>query len=263
MDISQFNPGMELAERNQLSVSRTRKEPGIVCQMPKMFIFSDELPGWENTEIWNYTTRRMNSDFVMTRIEIRKDGGTEKPVNNGCENFFYVVSGNVTVSFSSEEHKLEKDGYCWIPPHVPFEMVQKEEETAVIVWIKKIYEPLKDVKVPEAFVGNANNVEAKGTTAEYMKELVPASTDFGFDMSLNIMIFYPGVTSERTELHMASHGIFVLDGRGDVVVNKTHYEAHENDFFYIAPNAPHYYAGYAPKPLCMLIYEETNRDYAL
>ena len=44
MDISQFNPGMELKEKNHLSVSRTRKEPGVVCQMPKMFIFSDELP---------------------------------------------------------------------------------------------------------------------------------------------------------------------------------------------------------------------------
>ena len=49
MDISQFNPGMELKEKNHLIVSRTRKEPGVVCQMPKMCFFSDELPGWDKT----------------------------------------------------------------------------------------------------------------------------------------------------------------------------------------------------------------------
>ena len=111
------------------------------------------------------------------------------PVNNGCENFFYVVSGTVTVSLPTKKCRLEKDGYCWIPPQMNFEMSQEEEETATVLWIKKIYEPLEGIAVPEAASGNAKNLKAEESTAEFTKECLPASTDFGFDMSVNILIY--------------------------------------------------------------------------
>lgn len=263
MDISKFNPGMKLNERNHLSVSRTGKEPEVVCQMPRRFIFFDKLPGWKHTDIWNYTTRRMNAGFIMGQLEVKEDGGTLAPVDNGYENFFYVVSGVVTVSFSSKAYRLEKDGYCWLPPKMVFEMSHEGEEPALILWIKKVYEPLKNTAIPAAVTGNAGDLKAEGDTAEFTKECIPASTDFGFDMSVNILIYYPGVTSERTEAHMSAHGAYVLSGRGEMVVNSKHYETHENDYFYIAPCASHYTAAFAPEPLCIFLFEEVNRDYAL
>ena len=263
MDISKFNPGMELQERNHLSVSRTRKEPDVVCQMPKQFIFSDNLPGWANTEVWNYTTRRMNAEFVMCRMELREGGCTQEPVCNGYENFFYVLSGRVHMLIGSEAHTMDQAGYCWIPPEVAFEIKQAGEEPAQLLWVKKVYKPLETAAMPSAVVGNADKLEAEGNTAEYIKKCLPADKDMGFDLSIDLLIYYPGVTSEQTEMHMSAHGMYVLEGRGDVVVNNQHYETHENDYFYIAPCAPHYIAAYAPKPLCILVLEDVNRDFAL
>lgn len=263
MDISEFNPGMELKERNYLSVSRTRKEPEVVCQMPKQFIFSDNIPGWVHTEIWNYTTRRMQADFAASRLEIQKGGGTMVPVKNGYENFFYVIGGKVSLGISPKQNELGKGGYCWLPPGTAFEISNKEEETAVVFWLKKVYEPLKDTAVPEAVVGNVMEQKACGGTAELKKECITASRDWGFDMSADILIYYPGVSSERVEIHMSAHGAYVLSGRGEMVVNGRHYETHENDYFYIAPCASHYMAAFAPEPLCILSFEEVNRDYAL
>ena len=169
----------------------------------------------------------------------------------------------MNVSIGDERHEMEQAGYCWIPPEAVFEMEQAGEEAAQLLWIKKVYQPLETAAVPAAVTGSADALKAEGNTAEYVKECLPAGKDMGFDMSMDILIFYPGVTSEGTEMHMGAHGMFVLDGRGDVVINGQHYEAHENDFFYVAPCAPHYIAAYAPKPLCILVLEEVNRDFAL
>ncbi len=264
MDISCCNPGMELNEQNHLSVSRTRKEPGVVCQMPRRFIFFDNLPGWEHTEIWNYTTPRMDdSSFIMGQLKMAKGARTMASVDNGYENFFYVCAGAVTIRFLEKTHRLKKEGYCYLPPKVAFEMIQEGEDAAEILWIKKVYEPLADTAAPAAFIGDAAQLPQKGTTAEWTKECLPDGTDFGFDMSVNILTYYPGVTSERTEVHMSAHGAYVLDGRGEMVVNGRHYETHANDYFHIAPCASHYTAAYAPKPLRILFFEEVNRDYHL
>lgn len=264
MDISQFNPGMQLNEQNHLSVSRTRKEPGVVCQMPRRFIFFDNLPGWKHTEIWNYTTPRMDaSSFIMGQLKITKDGQTMAPVDNGYENFFFVITGVVIIRFLNESHRLEKDTYCYLPPDTAFEMSQEGEETAEILWIKKVYQPLTDAPVPAALVGNTGSLTERETTAEFIKECLPDGTDFGFDMSVNILTYYPGVTSARTEVHMSAHGAYVLGGRGEMVVNGRHYETHENDYFHIAPCASHYTVAYAPEPLRILLFEEVNRDYTL
>ena len=39
------------------------------------------------------------------------------------------------------------------------------------------------------------------------------------------------------------------------------FEAHANDFFYVAPCAGHYALGLAPEPLYILRFEEVNREF--
>lgn len=263
MDISQFNQGMELFERNHLGVSRTAKEPDVVSQMPRQFIFFDNLPGWTHTDIWNYTTPRMNADFVIGQLELKEGGGTLAAVHNDCENFFYLVSGAVTLRFAAQAQRLERDGYGWLPPGTAFEMSQEGTEPARVLWVKKKYAPLAGAAVPAALTGQAADLPAAGDTAEQTQECLPAGADYGFDISVNILTYHPGVTSGRTRAHMSALGAYVLGGRGELVVNGAHYEAHENDYFYIAPCAPHYTVAYAPAPLRIFVFEEVNRDYAL
>ena len=260
MNTERIHPSLELFEDNHLSISRTRKEPGIVCQMPKAFMFDDILPGWSNTLVWSYTTRRMDADFVAVRLEILAGGGTEYPIQNSCENFFFVLEGEGTVKEGSQAVALVKNSFFWVPPDRSFEIRANRGQSVILLWLKKKYEELKEIPVPEPVFGNTDDLPVMELKAEYKKECLPCSSGYGFDMDVSILIYDPGITSDRAEVHMGAHGIYVLGGRGDVVVNGVHYETHKNDYLYIAPCASHYMTAYAPVPLILLVYEDVNRD---
>ena len=84
-----------------------------------------------------YATPEIGAKFIECKLAIEKDGGSKERILNGYENFLYIIRGQVEVIISGKTYSMEKEGYFWLPPMVDFEIKNKKEETAEILWVRK------------------------------------------------------------------------------------------------------------------------------
>lgn len=265
MDLSNFNPNMRMYEGNHLGIARARVAPHVAALMPDAFILFDMLPSWENATIKNYATRDMHADFTQAKLYIQPGGRTREPIDNGCENFMFVLEGSIRLSFGSEENILTQEGYFWLPPHIPFAIANAGQEQALVLWIKKVYEPTDLFAMPKPLVSSLQAVPEvinPAAPAEVKQACLP-DVDMGFDMAVNMLTYHPGVSFPRVEIHAFAHGAYFVSGRGGLWLNGVHYEIHQDDFCFMAPFAPHYAVAYGPAPMRYLLYKNANRDYTL
>ena len=263
MDLSMKNPGMKLIEGNHLSITRATVAPFSANLLPKAFVLDSFFPEWENTKVYVYATPEIGAKFIDCKLAIEKDGGSKERILNGYENFLYIIRGQVEVIISGKTYSMEKEGYFWLPPMVDFEIKNKKEETAEILWVRKKYQETKFFSVPDPIISSVLDITPIHSPAEEEQQCVPFEKNRGFDMAMNMLTFYPGVTFPFTETHVFEHGGYFLDGRGNFWINGINYEVHEDDFCYMAPYAPHYVVAYGPEPLRYLLYKPVNRDFSL
>lgn len=263
MDISLVNANMKLYEENHLSVSRASVAPGDTNLIPKCFVLDSLLPEWKDTKVLFYATPAIGAQFLECQLLIQKDGGSRERVVNGYENFLYVIGGQVEATVSGTKHSLEKEGYMWLPPMVDFELHNKKDEEAKVLWVRKKYEETKFFSVPDAIISSVLDIPPVQNIAEIEQQCLPFEKNPGFDMAMNMLTFNPGVTFPKVESHVFEHGGYFLNGRGNFWINGRNYEVHEDDFCYMAPFTPHYVVAYGPQPLRYLLYKNVNRDFAL
>ena len=263
MDISMVNAGMRLDEENHLSVSRAVISPKDTNLIPKSFILESFLPEWKDTKVLFYAIPSIGAQFLECQLIIANGGGTRELINNGYENFLYVIDGSVEATIAGKKHSMEKEGYCWLPPEAEFSFMNKHDEEAKLLWVRKKYEGTKFFSVPDLVVSSVLDIPPVQNIAEIEQQCLPFEKNFGFDMAMNMLTFNPGVTFPKVETHPFEHGGYFLNGRGNFWINGRNYEVHEDDFCYMAPFTPHYVAAYGPGPLRYLLYKNVNRDYIL
>jgi (S)-ureidoglycine aminohydrolase len=257
------NPNMKLDESNHLSLTRATVKPGSANLLPKTFTLDSLLPEWANTKAYIYAAPLMGADFIEVKLDIEKDGGSRERIENPYENFLYVIRGEAEVNISGTKHNMEKEGYCWLPPGVDFEIQNRKDANAEVLWLRKRYQETKFFPVPDMIISSVLNIEPIHSIAEEEQQCLPFEKNPGFDMAMNMLTFFPGVTFPFTETHVFEHGGYFLDGRGNFWINGENYEVHEDDFCYMAPFAPHYVVAYGPEPLRYLLYKPVNRDFSL
>lgn len=263
MDISKVNQNMKIQEDNHLSISRAVIRPGDANLLPRVFVENSILPEWANTIALFYAMPAIGARFLECQLLISQDGGARERIQNGYENFMYIIDGSVEAVISGKAHTMEKEGYFWLPPQVDFEIKNTKAQTAKVLWVRKQYIETKFFPIPAPIISSVLDVPAVQNLAEIEQQCMPFEKNIGFDMAMNMLTFRPGVTFPRVETHVFEHGGYFLNGRGDFFINGVHYEVHEDDFCYMAPYTPHYVAAYGPAPLRYLLYKNVNRDYEL
>ena len=173
------------------------------------------------------------------------------------------MRGEAEFNISGTKYNFEKEGYCWLPPGVDFEIKNAKPANAEVLWIRKRYIETKFFPVPDKIISSVFDIEPSHSIAEEEQQCVPFEKNPGFDMAMNMLTFLPGVTFPFTETHVFEHGGYFLDGRGNFWINGQNYEVHEDDFCYMAPYTPHYVVAYGPEPLRYLLYKPVNRDFSL
>lgn len=256
------NANMLLSEANHLSISRTEFVYGSYAILPKAFCVPGPLPEWKDTKCYFLCTPSMGAKFLECRLKIFRDGGTKETYISPYESFFYVISGEICFTIQGKKYEMEKEGFCYIPPLVDFEVLNSKCEEASLLWIRKKYIPTKFYSVPNVKVSSILDLPVKKTTAEKVQMCLPED-DLRYDMGCNIMAFDPGVTFPCTEMHVFEHGEYVLDGRASIFLNGTHHEMMPEDFVYINAFTPHYVTTYGPEPMRYLLYKDLSRDYSL
>jgi (S)-ureidoglycine aminohydrolase len=227
-------------------------------------IVTSRLPHWTGTRAW--VLARPLSGFAETFswyvVELAPDGGSDAPEPDpDAEAVLFVVDGTLRLTIGGIAHLLGPGGYAYLPPGADWAAANGGDDTATFHWIRKAYERVEGIDVPEAFVTNEADV-----TADRMPDTDAWSTqrfvdvdDLRHDMQVNIVNFEPGGAIPFPETHVMEHGLYVLEGKGVYLLNRDWVEVQAGDFMWLRAFCPQAcYAG-GPGRFRYLLYKDVNR----
>ncbi len=232
-------------------------------------IVASLLPFWEKTRLW--VLARPLSGFAETFsqyiMEVGAGGGSDQPESDPtAEAVLFVLDGALQLTIDGAEHALEPGGYAFLPPGCAWTARNTGSDSVSFHWLRKAYEPVEGIDVPEAFVVNERDVEPvemPGTDGAWSTTRFVDPSDIRHDMHVNIVNFEPGGTIPFPETHVMEHGIYVLEGKAVYLLNEDWVEVEEGDFLWLRAFCPQAcYAG-GPGRFRYLIYKDVNRHMGL
>ena len=232
-------------------------------------IVASYLPHWEKTRAW--IIARPLSGFAETFsqyvMEVLPGGGSDKPEpDEGAEGVFFVVEGELKVTFGGADHVLTPGGYAYLPPASKWTVRNAGSATARFHWIRKAYEYVDGLDAPEPLFLNDNDVEPNAmpdTNGTWATTRFVDPDDLRHDMHVTVVTFEPGGIIPFPETHVMEHGLYVLEGKAVYKLNKDWVEVEAGDFMWLRAFCPQAcYAG-GPGPFRYLLYKDVNRHMPL
>ncbi len=227
-------------------------------------IVTSPLPFWDNMRMW--VIARPLSGFAETFsqyiVEVSPNGGSEKPEQDkAAEAVLFVVEGEMDITIEGEKHHMTEGGYAFLPPGCHWTIRNNGDKIVKFHWVRKAYQHVEGLDVPEAFVTNENDIEPTK-----MPDLDVWSTtrfvdaaDMRHDMHVTIVTFQPGGVIPFDETHVMEHGLYVLEGKAVYHLNQDWVEVEAGDFMWLRAFCPQScYAG-GPGPFRYLLYKDVNR----
>ncbi len=232
-------------------------------------IVTSNLPFWDGTRLW--VIARPLSGFAETFsqyiVEVSPGGGSERPETDAAaEAVLFVVEGALRLRIGERAHRLEPGGYAFLPPAADWTLHNDGEAPARFHWIRKAYQRVDGIDVPEAFVTDEHEVEPipmPGTDGAWTTTRFVDQTDVRHDMHVNIVNFEPGGVIPFPETHVMEHGLYVLEGKAVYLLNQDWVEVEAGDFMWLRAFCPQAcYAG-GPGRFRYLLYKDVNRHVQL
>ena len=228
-------------------------------------IVTSNLPFWDKTRAW--IIARPLSGFAETFaqyiVEVSPGGGSENPEPDlNAEAVLFAVSGTIDLVIDSVQHRLEVGGYAFIPPRAKWSMRNASDAAATFHWVRKSYEAVDGIDLPEAFVTSDKDVAPTpmpDTNDAWATTRFVDSGDMRHDMHVNIVTFKPGGVIPFLETHVMEHGLYVLEGKAVYNLNNDWVEVEAGDFMWLRAFCPQAcYAG-GPGNFRYLLYKDVNR----
>ena len=260
-----------LPSQHELTTDRARftEAYAVLPRRTMTDIVASFLPFWDGTRLW--VLARPLSGFAETFsqyvVEVSPGGGSERPeLDPGAEGVLFVVAGGVTVTLGGTAHDLGPGGYAFVPPGTHWGLRNRGSQVATFHWVRKAYEAVDGLDVPEAFVTSEQDVEAvpmPDTDGAWATTRFVDVTDLRHDMHVNIVTFAPGGAIPFPETHVMEHGLYVLEGKAVYLLNEDWVEVEAGDFMWLRAFCPQAcYAG-GPGPFRYLLYKDVNRHVGL
>ncbi|HET7397009.1 MAG TPA: bifunctional allantoicase/(S)-ureidoglycine aminohydrolase [Intrasporangium sp.] len=232
-------------------------------------IVTSSLPFWDDTRLW--VIARPLSGFAETFsqyiVEVSPGGGSDRPeLDPAAEGVLFVVRGSLVVTIDGSAHELTAGGYAFVPPGTDWRVRNTSGAVATFHWVRKAYERVEGIDVPEPFVTNEVDVpggEMPGTDGRWTTQRFVDPLDVRHDMHVNIVNFEPGGVIPFPETHVMEHGLYVLEGKAVYLLNNDWVEVQEGDFLWLRAFCPQAcYAG-GPGRFRYLLYKDVNRHAKL
>jgi (S)-ureidoglycine aminohydrolase len=232
-------------------------------------IVTSALPFWEGTRLW--VIARPLSGFAETFsqyiVEVSGGGGSDRPeVDASAEAVLFVVEGALRLTIGETTHQLGPGGYAFLPPGTAWTLHNEETGPARFHWIRKAYQRVDGVDVPEPFVTDERDVEPvpmPDTGGAWTTTRFVDPADVRHDMHVNIVTFEPGGVIPFPETHVMEHGLYVLEGKAVYLLNQDWVEVEAGDFMWLRAFCPQAcYAG-GPGRFRYLLYKDVNRHVQL
>jgi len=263
---SYYAPRGGLPPQTQLLTDRAVMTEAYAIIPRRVFtdIVTSPLPFWEGMRMW--VIARPLSGFAETFsqyiVEVSPNGGSEKPEQDkAAEAVLFVVEGEMDITIEGEKHHMTEGGYAFLPPGCHWTMRNNGDNIVKFHWVRKAYQAVDGLDIPEAFVTNENdiaptkmpNLDVWSTT-----RFVDAA-DMRHDMHVTIVTFQPGGVIPFDETHVMEHGLYVLEGKAVYHLNQDWVEVEAGDFMWLRAFCPQAcYAG-GPGPFRYLLYKDVNR----
>ena len=232
-------------------------------------IVTSNLPFWDKTRVW--VLSRPLSGFAETFsqyiMEVLPGGGSDRPEPDvGAEGVLFVMEGEVTVTLAGASHRLQAGGYAFLPPGSGWSLRNTGSQPARFHWVRKRYEKVDGIDVPEAFFRNEQDIvplSMPGTAGRWATTRFVDPDDLRYDMHVNIVTFEPGAVIPFAETHVMEHGLYVLEGKAVYRLNQDWVEVEAGDFMWLRAFCPQAcYAG-GPGRFRYLLYKDVNRHMKL
>ena len=228
-------------------------------------ITASRLPHWRETRAW-VIARPMTGfaeTFAHYVMEIGPGGGCEAPEPDPeAEAVLFVVDGSLRLVLDGIDHVLGPGGYAFLPPGAGWTVANDTEGTIAFHWIRKAYEGVDGIEVPEAFVTQEADVPSEpmpDTDGAWGTQRFVDPLDTRHDMHVNIVSFEPGGSIPFPETHVMEHGLYVLEGKAVYLLNRDWVEVQAGDFMWLRAFCPQAcYAG-GPGRFRYLLYKDVNR----
>lgn len=232
-------------------------------------IVTSFLPHWEKTRLW--VLSRPLSGFAETFsqyiMEVSPGGGSERPEpDEGAEGVLFVVEGEMTLTIAGEAHAMGPGGYAYLPPSCDWQLRNGSDAPVRFHWIRKAYEYVEGLDVPEAFVTNDNDiapVAMPDTDGRWATTRFVDPQGMRHDMHVNIVTFQPGGVIPFDETHVMEHGLYVLEGRAVYHLNQDWVEVEAGDYMWLRAFCPQSCYAAGPGPFRYLLYKDVNRHMKL
>lgn len=231
-------------------------------------IVTSYLPHWRNTQAW-VIARPMtgfSETFSQYIVEVAPGGGSDKPEPNAeAEGVLFVVAGELALTIEGKAHRLAPGGYAFLPPGSRWTLNNGSSTPARFHWVRKRYEVVEGIEIPEAFVTNEQDVAIRwmpGTRDTWGTTRFVEPDDVRHDMHVNIVTLEPGAVIPFEETHVMEHGLYVLEGKAVYRLNRDWVEVEAGDFMWLRAFCPQScYAG--PNRFRYLLYKDVNRHARL
>ena len=232
-------------------------------------IVTSVLPFWDKTRVW--VLSRPLSGFAETFsqyiVEVAPGGGSERPeLDAGAEGVLFVVDGALTVGLDGEVHKLRPGGYAFLPPGRNWTVRNEEPVPVRFHWIRKAYDRVDGIDVPEALFANDADVAPTpmpDTDGRWATTRFVDPADIRHDMHVTIVTLKPGAVIPFAETHVMEHGLYVLEGKAVYRLNQDWVEVEAGDYMWLRAFCPQAcYAG-GPSDFRYLLYKDVNRHMKL
>lgn len=249
-------------EADLVSRCRAVTKPGTYAILPQASRVESYLPNFRDVDVYVLAAPQLGARFVECELFVKPGGGSNQPIDDGLEQFLFVLEGEIILELDAQSHHLTKGGLSWLPPHLSYNIYNSSKELSRVLWLRKRYEPIEGLKIPELIITHEKDILAYPWKASNLeKNLIPFHENLAFDMGCILLFFDPGHYFDFAESHINEHGLYMYEGRGVYWLNGNYHEAQAGDFIYMAPYCPQFFYPTGWDRSSYILYKEVNRDY--
>ena len=161
---------------------------------------------------------------------------------------------------------MDAGGYAYIPAGAVWTVWNDGDAAAQFHWVRKRYQSAEGVASPEAFVTSDRDVapiEMPDCDGVWATTRFVDPADLRHDMHVNIVTFQPGGRIPFAETHVMEHGLYVLQGHADYLLNTDWVPVGPGDFMWLRAFCPQACIARGDAPFRYLLYKDVNRHMPL
>ena len=228
-------------------------------------IVTSALPGWSGTRAW-ILARPMTGfaeTFAQYAVEVASGGGSDAPEPDaGAEAGLFVAKGAMTLTVDGVQTTLMAGGYAYVPAGAHWSVKNDGPDLLGFHWIRKHYQPAAGLDTPNHFITSDADTpmthmpdcDGKWATTRFADP-----EDLRHDMHVNIVTFQPGGRIPFAETHIMEHGLYVLEGTAEYLLNKDWVRVGPGDFMWLRAFCPQACIATGSTPFRYLLYKDVNR----